>query len=105
VERRTSLKDNCGHMAQGHKDYNGLPKLQKLEVPVRPVITTIGTPPYRLAEHLPSLMGPHLRNTSHKVRNEDFACMLDTLRVITKDILVIVLTSIRSSPECRKGMH
>jgi hypothetical protein len=80
--------NNCDHVSRPSRLY-GLPKIHKDGVPLKPIVSTIGSPTYGLAKHLAGLLGSHLGLTSHHVKNsEDFAQTLDTLHVGSKDILV-----------------
>jgi hypothetical protein len=66
-----------------------LPKIHMAGVPLMQIISTIGTPTYRLAEFLASLLVPHLGNSTHHVGNSDyFIHTLGTLHVQPIDILV-----------------
>jgi hypothetical protein len=50
----------------------------------------IGAPTYGLAKHLVGLLGSQLGQSQHHVKKpKEFVRMLDTLRVIPEDILVI----------------
>jgi hypothetical protein len=44
--------------SRSHRLY-GLPKIQKPGVPLRPIVSTIGSPNYRLAQHLARLLIGH----------------------------------------------
>jgi hypothetical protein len=90
---KTSLPQDVAEQLRPHGSrpsrLYGLPKIHKDGIPLRPIVSTIGSPTYCLAKHLACLRDSHLDLTPHRVKNsEDFAQTLDTLRVGTKDILV-----------------
>ena len=47
----------------------GLPKIYKPDVPLRPIISTIGSPTYNLAKHLTDLLRPYIGQTETYERN------------------------------------
>jgi hypothetical protein len=58
----------------------GLPKIHKEGVPLRPTVSTIGAPTYRLAQHLASLLGAHIGDSPHHVKNSmEFIDTIHTL--------------------------
>jgi hypothetical protein len=58
----------------------GLPKIHKEGVPLRPIVSTVGAPTYRLAQHLAGLLGAHIGDSPHHVRNSvEFIHMIHTL--------------------------
>jgi hypothetical protein len=67
----------------------GLPKIHKTGVPLRPIVSTIGSPTYRLAQHLAGLLSYHTGHSPHHVKNStDFVQTLNSLRVDPHDIMV-----------------
>jgi len=65
-------------------------KIHNSGVPLRPIIGITGTPTYRLAKHLVSLLGSKLGNSLHNVRKSDnFVQTLDTLQVNLNDIIML----------------
>ena len=53
---------------------DGLSKIHKPEVPLKPILSCIGAPSYQLSKHLPSLISPlagktdlHVKNSRHFV--------------------------------------
>jgi hypothetical protein len=61
-----------------------LPKIHKEGVPLRPIVSTIGAPTYRLAQHLAGLLGAHIGGSPHHVRNS--VELINTLRAGPRDI-------------------
>jgi hypothetical protein len=67
----------------------GLPKMHKQGVPLRPIVSTIGAPTYRLAKHLAGLLGSHIGSSPHHVRNStECVHTLGSLHVGLQDIMV-----------------
>lgn len=67
----------------------GLPKIHKPEVPLRPIVSAIDSPTYKLAKHLASLLQPHVGNTEHHVKNSrHFVEILGGIHLNSNDILV-----------------
>jgi hypothetical protein len=57
----------------------GLPKFHKPDVPLSPIVSTIGSPAYRLAKYLSGLLSNHTGNSPHHVRNSvEFVHTLST---------------------------
>jgi hypothetical protein len=48
---------------------NGLPKIHKEGVPLRPTVSNIGAPTYQLSKYLVGLLGPLTGNSTHHVKN------------------------------------
>jgi hypothetical protein len=46
-----------------------LPKIHKPDVPLRPIVSTIGSPTYCLTKHLAGLLSSHTGNCPHHLRN------------------------------------
>ncbi|PNF41399.1 hypothetical protein B7P43_G14428 [Cryptotermes secundus] len=67
----------------------GLPKIHKPDVPLRPIISTIGSPTYRLAKHLASLLNSFTCDSPHHVRNSaEFVHTIKSLRLNPCDMMV-----------------
>ncbi|XP_046391246.1 uncharacterized protein LOC124159465 [Ischnura elegans] len=65
-----------------------LPKVHKEGVPLRPIVSAIGSPTYNLARHLTSLLSPFVGWCDHHVKNStDFVKTLKTIRIEEQDIL------------------
>jgi hypothetical protein len=46
----------------------GLPKIHKPGVPLRPIVNAIGSPTYRLAQHLAHLLSSHTEHSPHHIK-------------------------------------
>jgi hypothetical protein len=67
----------------------GLPKIHKPDVPLRPIVSTIGSPTYHLAQHLAGLLNTYTCHSPHHVKNAvEFVQTLNSLRVNPHDIMV-----------------
>jgi hypothetical protein len=67
----------------------GLPKINKPGVPLRPIVSTIGSPTYRLAKHLARLLSGYTGHSPHHIRNSiEFVQVLGSLQIGTHDIMV-----------------
>jgi hypothetical protein len=72
-----------------HPSLYGLLKIHKQGVLLRPIVTTIGGPTYRLAKHLDGLLGSHIGSFPHHVRNStEFVHTLGSLHVGPQDIMI-----------------
>ena len=56
----------------------GIAKVHKTNVPLRPVVSMVGTPEYKLAKYLESLIKPHIPDTYLLRSTENF---IERLRV------------------------
>ncbi|XP_053686392.1 uncharacterized protein LOC128735934 [Sabethes cyaneus] len=60
----------------------GLPKIHKNGRPLRPVVSTIGSATYRMAQYLAGILGHLVGKTEHHIRNSfDFADEISRFRV------------------------
>ena len=67
----------------------GLPKIHKPEVPLRPIVSCIGAPSYKLSRYITSLISPLAGQTDSHVRNsKHFVEMMSGLSVEEDEILV-----------------
>ncbi|CAG9836786.1 unnamed protein product [Diabrotica balteata] len=67
----------------------GLPKIHKDNVPLRPIVTTINSPTYKLAKYLSNQFKTYTGRTSSYVRNSThFITLISSLTVDPQDILV-----------------
>ena len=67
----------------------GLPKIHKPDVPLRPIVSAIGSPTYHLAKHLTELLRPHIGGTESYVRDSaHFLERLGGLSLQPGDIMV-----------------
>jgi hypothetical protein len=64
-------------------------KIHKQGASLRPIASTIDVSTYHLAKHLAELLGSHIGNFPHHVKNStDFVCTLSSLRAVLHDIMV-----------------
>ena len=69
----------------------GLPKIHKPDRPMRPVVSTIGSATYSIAQYLSEIIGKIVGKTSHHVRNSfDFAEEITGIQ-ITEDVRMFSL--------------
>ena len=67
----------------------GLPKIHKPDVPLRPIVSCIGSPTYQLSKHITSLISPLAGHTSSHVKNSrHFTEMIGSVHVESDEILV-----------------
>ena len=67
----------------------GLPKIHKPEVPLRPIVSCIGSPSYQLSKHIASLISPLAGKTDSYVRNSrHFVEVMRNVRVEEDEVLV-----------------
>ncbi len=52
----------------------GLPKIHKQEVPLRPIVSAIGSPTYALSKYLCSLLRPHIGKTKTFIKRFGAFC-------------------------------
>jgi hypothetical protein len=72
-----------------HPRLYGLPKIHKEGAPLRSIVSTIGAPPYCLAQHLAKQLGEYVRNSPRHVKNSmEFINIIKSLRAGPEDILV-----------------
>jgi hypothetical protein len=100
VERRTTLLLKKSSLPeevmqqlrpQGSKPpvLYGLPKIHKEDAPLRPIVSTIGAPTYRLAQYLAERLGEYVGNSPRHVKNSmEFINTIKSLRAGPEDILV-----------------
>jgi hypothetical protein len=63
-----------------------MPKIHKPDVPLRPIVNTIVSPAYRLAQHLARLFSGHTSHSPHHIKNSiEFGQVLSSLQVDTRD--------------------
>ncbi|XP_072028106.1 uncharacterized protein [Amphiura filiformis] len=66
----------------------GLPKVHKASVPVRPIVSSIGSVCYSLARFLADLLSPLVGNSPHHIQNsQDFVSKLQTLKLDEAEVL------------------
>jgi hypothetical protein len=67
----------------------GLLKIHKLGVPLRSIVSPIGSPTYRLAQHLAHLLSGHIGHSPNNIKYSiEFVQFLSSLQVDTRDIMV-----------------
>ena len=67
----------------------GLPKIHKEGTPLRPIVSTIGSPTYCLAKELTRILTPLVGNTSSNVKNSaEFSEMIRKMELDEKDRMV-----------------
>ena len=67
----------------------GLPKVHKENIPMRPIVSTIGSPTYRLAKELARILTPLTGKNSYAVKNSaQFVTSLQNVRISPDDQLV-----------------
>ena len=67
----------------------GLPKIHKPDVPLRPIVSCIGSPTYGLSKHIASLLSPLAGKSDYYVKNsEHFINAIDDITLEQDDVLV-----------------
>ena len=67
----------------------GLPKIHKPDIPLRAIVSCIGSPTYQLSKHITSLISPLAGHTSSHVKNSrHFTEMMGSVHVESDEILV-----------------
>ena len=67
----------------------GLPKIHKPDIPLRPIVSCIGSPTYQLSKHITSLISPLAGHPSSHVKNSrHFTEMMRSVHVESAEILV-----------------
>ena len=67
----------------------GIPKIHKANIPLRPIVDTMGFPTYKLASFLAKLLSPHVGNVDSFVRDSNhFVDFLRDAKCEYGDILV-----------------
>ena len=67
----------------------GLPKIHKEDIPMRPIVSTTGSPTYRLAKELARILTPLAGNSTHVVRNsKSFVDRIRNVETLPQDRLV-----------------
>lgn len=69
--------------------FYGLPKIHKEQVPLRPIVSTIGSPTYALAKHLATILSPIVGQTPSHIRNsKHFVELMKDQRISDSDIMI-----------------
>ncbi|KAG8238076.1 hypothetical protein J437_LFUL017917 [Ladona fulva] len=67
----------------------GLPKIHKAGVPLRPIVSAIGSPTYNLAKYLTKILSPFVGNREHHIENSaSFVKILNSIHLDPEDIMV-----------------
>ena len=67
----------------------GVPKIHKGDVPLRPIVDTIGSPTYFLATHLIKIISPLIGNSTSFVKDSNhFFQFINDAKLEPNDILV-----------------
>jgi hypothetical protein len=100
VERKTTLLLKKSSLSEGviqqlrsqgsrPPRLDGLPKIHKKGAPLRPIVSTIGAPTYRLSKCLAKHLGEYVGNSPRHVKNSmEFMNTIKSLRAGPEDILV-----------------
>ena len=82
----------------------GLPKIHKPEVPLRPIVSFVGSPSYQLSKHLAHILSPLVGNTPSHVKNStQFAEFISQQSVAPGEIYTS-LPKLRSQNLCNKSL-
>lgn len=69
--------------------FYGLPKIHKEGYPLRPIVSAIGSPTYKLAKFVTSIITPLMGNTSSFVKNsKHFSDMYSSETVEPEEVMV-----------------
>lgn len=67
----------------------GLPKIHKVDVPLRPIASFVQSPTYQLSKHLSTLLSPLVGNSSSAVKNsKEFATFIREQTLQSDEVLV-----------------
>ncbi|XP_076655132.1 uncharacterized protein LOC143360299 [Halictus rubicundus] len=67
----------------------GLPKIHKPDIPLRPIVSTIGSPTYKLAKYLTNILKPLTGSTPSYIKNSShFIHKIQTIQTQPEDLLV-----------------
>ncbi len=67
----------------------GLPKIHKPDVPLRPIVSTIGSATYSLAKHLSKIISPLVGQTTSYVKNSaHFSELINQQQVRNNELMV-----------------
>jgi hypothetical protein len=67
----------------------GLPKIHKEDVPLRPIVNTIGSPTYELAKHVAKILSPLVGHTDSFIKDSnDFINIIKNEKVGPQDTLI-----------------
>jgi hypothetical protein len=67
----------------------GLPKIHKATIPLRPIVSSIGSITYELAKYLAHIIGPLAGKTPHHIHNSgDFVSKIKDIKLSPEDTIV-----------------
>jgi hypothetical protein len=67
----------------------GLPKIHKKEIPLRPIVNTIGSPTYELAKHVAKILSPLVGHTDSFIKDSnDFIKIIKNEKLKPQDTLI-----------------
>ncbi|XP_035659430.1 uncharacterized protein LOC118404460 [Branchiostoma floridae] len=68
--------------------FYGLPKIHKKEVPLRPIVSSVGSVTYELSRFLADIIGPLVGKSEHHIKNSaDFVNKIKDIRVEEDEII------------------
>lgn len=80
---------SCTRQPKMFPKFYGLPKIHKKKVPLRPIVSSIGSITYEAAKYLTEVIGPLVGKTEHHVKNRiDFVQKIKGLEVHPSQKLV-----------------
>ena len=66
----------------------GLPKVHKTDIPVRPIVSSVGSVCYNLARFVVDILSPLVGKTVHHINNlQDFSSIVKALKVDDDEVL------------------
>jgi hypothetical protein len=67
----------------------GLPKIHKEDIPLRPIVNTIGSPTYELAKHVAKILSPLVGHTDSFIKDSnDFIKIIKNEKIRPQDTLI-----------------
>ncbi|XP_071500039.1 uncharacterized protein [Diadema antillarum] len=93
LRKKGSLDDNTYHRLRPKRKQPpriyGLPKIHKQSVPLRPIVSCIGSFAYDLSKFLAQILSPLTGRTCHSVRNStDFAEFVSTQTISSNELML-----------------
>ena len=68
--------------------FYGLPNIHKTDTPLRPIVSAIGSPTYKLAKFVTSVISPLMGNTSFVKNSKHFSEMVSSETVSQDEVMV-----------------
>lgn len=85
----TNLRKSLSNKYSTPPQLYGLPKIHKKGTPLRPIVSSIDSPTYKLAKHLANILQPLVGTTSSYVKDsEDFVTKLEGTDLQEDDVFV-----------------